>query len=269
MVFRHLVAVFLAGSSFSSDASIFTFGDWVRAGPNAFWRIEASIDKLENDANEYGTCASRCVVAGSFRYKLYGSSRWVDGLGMSLVLLNDRQISLDEAIAIFNTKVPFNASVGFKTFVEEKDLESMCLRVRLGTEESGYKVVADTCEFGGGTIPPITPPPVSCSFKSDIILDYGVLNAREVNGKKISRSAEISCTKEVSVKISFKDSGKVNLDDKGYLYSQLFVNGNQGGGSVVVNKNATVEFSSLLHVVNDEYSPGAYARSVVAELNIL
>lgn len=266
---RYFIAIFLAGVSLSSNATVFTFGDWIRDGPNSLWRIETSVLDLTNDANAVGVCNFQCFIAANFRYKLYGSSNWIDGMGMSQPIRNDRQLSLDEAIAFYNSGPPLSSSLGFRSHINEGDVESMCVGVRMGTNEAGWTTVADSCIYGGGTVPPIIPPAVSCSFKSDILLEHGVLNSLDVNGNRVSRSAELSCSKKTSVKISFINSGKVNLDDKGYLYSQLFVNDKQGEGSMVVDTNAIVDFSSVLHVVNGEYIPGEYMRSVIAELSIL
>jgi hypothetical protein len=124
------------------------------------------------------------------------------------------------------------------------------------------------CDYGGGAggiQPPVKP--ASCSI-SNILFDHGSITSDELNGAKASLQKTIQCTQKATVKIKIQNSGKINLNNDGSLYSIISIDGNDGEATMLINTEKNVNFTSSIYYKGNDSLTGGFNNSSVLSLEI-
>lgn len=125
------------------------------------------------------------------------------------------------------------------------------------------------CQGGGSGGGEVTPPidPVSCTIDS-ILIDHGSIGSYEINQSKASVQKTLNCTQKATVRMNISNNGKIRLNNDGSLYSIISINGVDGGSTVLVDKNAFLDFVSTLHYKGDGKISGKFTNSSVLSIDI-
>lgn len=124
------------------------------------------------------------------------------------------------------------------------------------------------CDYGGGTggiQPPVKP--ASCSI-GDILFNHGSVTSDELNGAKTSLQSMIQCTQKATVKITIQNSGKINLNNDGSLYSIISIDDNGAEATMLINTEKNVNFTSIIYYRGNGMLTGDFNNSSILSLEI-
>lgn len=116
----------------------------------------------------------------------------------------------------------------------------------------------------------LPPPNTQCRFSLPTEIDYGTLNAYELNGQSRQIQGTVGCTRYISVTmIATSTTGERNvyLNSQRNFYSELSINGKDAynGVKIDVNGRTNFQFGSSLFA-NGDVAAGAYSGTAVVLL---
>lgn len=138
-------------------------------------------------------------------------------------------------------------------------------------------IANDSSTYGGypilpGSICGAAPPPSgSCDFTQDsVTLDHGTLSRRELEGHEVTEQVNLTCTTSQTLKLYIYAADKVQLNDDGSLYSELYLNNTilgTDGFTIDVNENAIVDIKSTLRT-NGTPEAGEFSGSTIMLITV-
>lgn len=127
-----------------------------------------------------------------------------------------------------------------------------------------------------GSVCGLAPPPVgSCKLDGDITLDYGSVTAASLNGKVISKTSSVTCSKDMAIQLWLfnpsDDSDQVPLRSDNSIVAKLTLNGDSAtaGKTINVTSGVATPFTvSSEALVSGTPEAGAFSGSAILLLAI-
>lgn len=127
-----------------------------------------------------------------------------------------------------------------------------------------------------GSVCGLAPPPVgSCKLDGDITLDYGSVSAASLNGKVISKTSSVTCSKDMAIQLWLfnpsDDSDQVPLRSDNSIVAKLTLNGDSAtaGKTINVTSGVATPFTvSSEALVSGSPEAGAFSGSAILLLAI-
>ncbi|MHA6679849.1 hypothetical protein ACX43S_25525 [Enterobacter cloacae] len=245
--------------TFSTKSTTFSFERW--ANGYIFAMVTNPTDDM-NSINSTYDCSRLPCSYGTRLYVIRKDGSRVSGGATNTKWVPWGAVGKDSIVRYLQTRHnPFSVTLYFPSSVKPEDIRMICTAAWISNEYGTDLTIADTCESGGGTVPPLPDQPF-CETSDRIELEHGVVHAGDVTGHRITKNISFTCNQNVSSSLSIMNSDVKMSGPSSSLTSKVLIDGKN---QLKLNMQQGINTYALSSEFNatTEIKPGNYTGSTV------